>query len=253
MKREHYRLNKDIFVERSRLKHGDKYDYSESDYVNQRTRVKIICPIHGEFWQTPKNHMKGQGCDECGKEYAREWRKHQFQHFIDESKKRFGDVYLFPNIENEYENSHSVITFECKLCGNTFQKIACDHLTSPYGGCSHYEKLTSKLENEVESELIERNIDFVKQKKFKETGMLEMDFYLPGHNVIIECQGIQHFYPVERFGGDKEFKRILERDEKKREFCKDKCIKLLYYSNLGIEYPYQVFENKEELLKEIVK
>ena len=48
--------------------------------------------------------MKGQGCPECGKKYASEWRKGNYNSFILESKKRFGDTYSFPNIKNEYEN-----------------------------------------------------------------------------------------------------------------------------------------------------
>jgi len=59
------RLGKDVFVERSKKKHGDKYDYSLAEYKNNRTKVKIICPVHGLFYQTPDNHMKGVGCPGC--------------------------------------------------------------------------------------------------------------------------------------------------------------------------------------------
>lgn len=45
--------------------HGDKYDYSKMDYINTRTKICIICPEHGEFWQTPQKHMSGQGCPKC--------------------------------------------------------------------------------------------------------------------------------------------------------------------------------------------
>ena len=137
MKRESYRLNKDIFIQRSNNVHGGKYDYSKVLYKNHRTKVTIICPIHGEFTQTPKNHMKGQGCPECGKKYAQEWQKGNYDALIQSSKERFGDKYDFPNIENEYVNSHSVITILCNTCGSMFQKIACDHITSPNGGCRH--------------------------------------------------------------------------------------------------------------------
>lgn len=251
MKRKQYRLTQEIFEERSNVIHNWKYDYSIAKYKNQREDVEIICPIHGKFKQTPKRHMNGQGCPECGMEYARVWRKNDWTHFIEESNKRFNNSYVFPNIENEYENSHSKITLKCKICGNEFSKIACDHLTSPHGGCSHYEKSTSKLEDEVEKELINNDIEFVRQKKFKEMGALELDFYLPKYNTAIECQGRQHFVSVDRFGGDDGLEKTLKRDALKRKFCEENGIKLLYYGNLGIEYPYFVFENKEELLKEI--
>lgn len=45
--------------------HGDKYDYSQAVYINAKTKIKIICPVHGGFWQTPSNHMKHGGCYEC--------------------------------------------------------------------------------------------------------------------------------------------------------------------------------------------
>lgn len=48
--------------------HGDKYDYSKIIYTNMKTKVTIICPIHGEFQQTPKDHIhKKLGCPKCGK------------------------------------------------------------------------------------------------------------------------------------------------------------------------------------------
>lgn len=56
------------FIERAKEVHGDKYDYSEVDYKNQRTDVEIICPIHGKFQQSPQHHMNGSGCPKCGRE-----------------------------------------------------------------------------------------------------------------------------------------------------------------------------------------
>jgi len=53
------------FVEKSKLIHGDKYDYSKVEYVNTKTEVCIICPKHGEFWQKPENHLSGNGCPNC--------------------------------------------------------------------------------------------------------------------------------------------------------------------------------------------
>ena len=251
MNREQYRLTKEIFVERSNKIHNNKYDYSESNYKNQREPIDIICPIHGKFKQTPKRHMIGQGCPKCGAEYAKMWRKNDWEHFIEESKKRFGECYDFPNIKNEYENSHSKITFKCKVCGNEFIKIACDHLTSPNGGCSHYEKLPSKLENEIEQFLVEKGIDYIRQKKFNWLGQLEVDFFIPNNNIAIECQGRQHFEEVDWFGGCEGLYKTIKRDKLKKKLCEQNDVKVLYYSNLGINYPYKVFEDKEELLKEI--
>ena len=48
----------------------DQYDYSLVRYVNNHTKVKIICPIHGVFEQTPDSHLQGAGCPRCGREHA---------------------------------------------------------------------------------------------------------------------------------------------------------------------------------------
>lgn len=55
--REKFSSNKEEFVKKARNVHGDKYDYSKVVYVNAKTNVKIICPIHGEFLQTPDKHL----------------------------------------------------------------------------------------------------------------------------------------------------------------------------------------------------
>lgn len=57
--------NNDWFIEKAKEIHGNKYDYSKVEYVNNSTKVCITCPEHGEFWQTPSNHLKGNGCPKC--------------------------------------------------------------------------------------------------------------------------------------------------------------------------------------------
>jgi hypothetical protein len=54
------------FIEKSNIVHDNKYDYSESDYVNSYTKVKIICPKHGIFFQAPQDHIHSKsGCPSC--------------------------------------------------------------------------------------------------------------------------------------------------------------------------------------------
>lgn len=59
------RLTQDEFVAKARESHGDKYDYSKVEYKNNKTKVCIICPTHGEFWQTPNRHLSDDGCPLC--------------------------------------------------------------------------------------------------------------------------------------------------------------------------------------------
>ena len=71
--------------------------------------------------------------------------KNRINIFLNNSKNKFGDKYEFPFIENEYVTSHSKITIKCKDCGNIFNKIALDHLTSSNGGCKNC-RLIAKTE-----------------------------------------------------------------------------------------------------------
>lgn len=55
------KVSVDQFIQKAREVHGDKYDYSKANYVDGRTKVTIICPVHGEFQQIPQAHLKGHG------------------------------------------------------------------------------------------------------------------------------------------------------------------------------------------------
>ena len=59
------KLTTQVFIERARKVHGDKYDYSKVVYKGYHEKVCIICPIHGEFWQMAQDHLKGHGCSKC--------------------------------------------------------------------------------------------------------------------------------------------------------------------------------------------
>lgn len=59
------RLGLNAFLKKSVEVHGNKYDYSKVNYINNSTKVCINCPIHGEFWQVPASHLSGVGCPLC--------------------------------------------------------------------------------------------------------------------------------------------------------------------------------------------
>lgn len=62
---EFMRKSFDDFLKDAKYVHGEKYDYSKVDYVDIQTKICIICPEHGEFWQTPASHIQGSGCPAC--------------------------------------------------------------------------------------------------------------------------------------------------------------------------------------------
>ena len=84
-------ITKDEFIERAKQIYGDKYDYSKVEYVNNKTKITIICPKHGEFKQTPSEHLRGFGCPICKSSHLerdiRELLKES--HIVFEEQKRF--------------------------------------------------------------------------------------------------------------------------------------------------------------------
>jgi len=106
-----YALTKEEFIQKAREVHGDKYDYSKVEYVNQLSKVCIICPDHGEFWQTPGNHLNGTCCPKCQKDIIAKKRTKSTEQFIEEAKKVYGDIYDYSEVK--YVNCNTKV---CVIC-----------------------------------------------------------------------------------------------------------------------------------------
>ena len=104
---------KEEFIKEAKKKHKGKYDYSKVDYVNNRTKVCIICPKpeHGEFWQAPSNHTQGQGCPYCGVEKKRESQTSTKEKFIKKSHDIHGDKYDYSKVN--YVNCDTKVCIIC--------------------------------------------------------------------------------------------------------------------------------------------
>ena len=96
------------FIKKARQIHGDRYDYSKVEYVNANTKVCIICPEHGEFWQTPSNHLTGYKCKKCGIEEGKNKRSLTTEEFIKRSKEIYDAKFTYE--KTKYINNH---TFLC--------------------------------------------------------------------------------------------------------------------------------------------
>lgn len=109
------------------------------------------------------------------------------------------------------------------------------------------------METDIRNLLIENNIEFEEQKRFSWLGLQSLDFYLPKQRIAIECQGRQHFEPINFFGGEESLKAEYKRDKLKNDLCLDNGVKLIYYANYKYNFPYEVLTNKNKLLKSIIK
>lgn len=79
------RLTNEEFIEKARKVHSNKYDYSKVNYINTATKVCITCPEHGDFWQTPNNHLFGAGCPACPQSNM----EGEIRHFLEKNEIKF--------------------------------------------------------------------------------------------------------------------------------------------------------------------
>ena len=110
------------FINKAKQVHGDKYDYSHVVYVNSKTKVCIICPQHGEFLQSPKKHLSGQGCSKCGRARLSQLFSQGKDKFIERAKAIHGDFYDYSEVV--YVNTHTHVKIICPLHGVFLQEPA---------------------------------------------------------------------------------------------------------------------------------
>jgi len=96
------------FINKARKKHGDKYNYSRSNYITNNIKIIIICKKHGEFEQRPANHLNGQRCPKCNLEK----RTKTTQEFIKKAKQIHGNKYDYSKVK--YKNDKIKVIIICK-------------------------------------------------------------------------------------------------------------------------------------------
>lgn len=148
-RKEKIRMSKEEFLLRARELYGWKYDYSKVEYKGYNEKVCIICPKHGEFWQTPHSHLTGRSCRKCAIERNVKRTSLTTEVFIEKAKKVHGDKYDYSKVE--YKNIMSKVIIICPKHGE-FLERAEDHINGH--GCSKCSE--SRLEKEI-SKMLEEN------------------------------------------------------------------------------------------------
>lgn len=105
--------------------HGDKYDYSNVNYVNSMTKVIIGCPEHGDFEQTPSKHKGGQGCKKCGHKTTGNKKRKSNHIFIKEAHEKHGDKYDYSKVV--YKNTNEKVIIGCPKHGD-FEQLPISHI-----------------------------------------------------------------------------------------------------------------------------
>lgn len=213
---------------------GNKFSFSESNYINYNTKVKVLCKeCNSYFYITPNNLFNNIGCPECAHKNM------NTEKFIQKAKEIHGELYDYSKAI--YIKARQPIEIICKKHGS-FCQTPDNHLNKKCGCplCKKY-----KGEEYISYLLKKSNIQFERNKKFndlKDKTFLSFDFYLPSLNILIEYNGKQHYEFCPNFHKDlHDFYKQKHHDWLKRKYCKKNNITLIVIS-------YKDFNNINSLL-----
>lgn len=229
----------------------------------KRINVKVKCNKCGNIWKTDYYGFMRCKCKVCQNNLnavkkIEQTKLKYYDKIIELCKQRNYEFLGFSNNNDEdceWYGASTYLKLKCNKCGNIWNTCTCYNFVHHLRGCPKCNQ--SHLELCIEEFLKRENIDFVPQKRFDWLGYLSLDFYLPKYNVGIECQGKQHFrkggWVTNKDVAKKNYEKSVERDVRKLKLCKENNVKLLYFSNLHIDYPYEVIEDEGELLQKILE
>ena len=230
-----------LFLKNSISVHRGVYNYSKFVYDNSKTKGIIVCAEHGEFLQSPNNHLRGQRCPKCvcnRKVFGK-------NEFVVQSNRIHGEIYDYSKFV--YVDSHTKGIIICKKHGEFYQ-IPNKHLNNR--GCPKCK--LPKGEIAIERWLSDNHIKYEQQKTFDNctnpnTGRkLKFDFFVRPQNLLIEFDGPQHFRVGKigkHFMSMSDFKILNHRDRIKNKFAKSNHIEI-------IRIPYTKFGRIREILNQ---
>jgi len=242
------------FIKKARKIHGDYFDYSKVVYKNNSTKITITCPVHGDIRILPDNHISRQsGCRKCLDVANASRQRMSLDEFVRRAREMHGSQFDYSDIN--YKNRDTKITIICKDHGPVTVHPR-SHLSGNNGCPNCFEK--SKAENVLFEFLYNRFSDYNTIfrntrpiKNIQGTSRLELDIIFVEAACAIEYNGDQHYNKDSYFNKIGTSKTsIFDRDEYKRQWCKERNIKL-------IEIPYWEFsmshtkQQRDEYLEDL--
>lgn len=170
---------KEKFLKKCKKAHGNTYDYSETKYEKEATKVKIICKKHGTFYQTPHAHFRGAGCQKCGIEFNVDLHTLTQKEFLKKVRAVHKNTYDYS--ETVYEKARLKVCIICKKHGKFYQ-TANSHMNGK--GCCKCTGSISKPEIEF--------LDLLKipsKNRQSRIGRFRVDGLVPRKNTIYEFLG----------------------------------------------------------------
>ena len=171
----HY-MNTEYFKEKSTTIHKGKYNYDKVEYKDQRSKVIITCPIHGDFLQSPQDHLQGNGCQKCKSD-------------VYKNKEIFNNDMFFMNKSEAYNKWRQMI----KRCGNHKYPTYIDcTICNEWHTFSNYEKWHN--EHYIDGYSLDKDI-LVKHNKIYSPNTC---CFVPKeiNNLLIKCQNMRGKYPI---------------------------------------------------------
>ena len=206
--------SKDEFVEQSIKIWGDRFDYTDSEYINSNSKIRFYDRVNNRYVeQIASLHIRGFDVKKIDNDI-----------FILESKLIYDDLYLYDKCQ--YINKSNKVTITCSLHGD-FDVNPFNHLNNGYG-CPKC--IYTKIQKKISKYLYKKEISYYRQHKFhdcKNIFQLPFDFYLPKYRTAIEFDGKQHYEPMEFFGGSEAYNRLKVNDKIKSDYCEENFIDLI--------------------------
>lgn len=235
-------MNNEEFLRRVSESNNGRYEVL-SEFVNWRSKIKVVCTICGKEGNPRVDKLlKGRSCPKCNSlSYSKKYTKTTAQYKLDVNEKGLGDYELI----SEYSGVNSPISILHKTCGNPFP-------TTPFQfnrgrRCPFCKE--SKGEVFVSKFLEKNGIPYTREATNKAIPKLphrmSYDFLLHENRVLIEYQGIQHYKPVDVFGGQESYERQQENDAVKRKFAKDNG-----YHLIEVPYTENTFDKVSKFLQD---
>lgn len=213
---ERRRMDSSSFIEKAKSVHGDRYDYSLTEYTSSREKVLIRCNEHGAFSQTPDSHLQGSGCPKCGMVRS----TMGSEGFAKRAKLVHGDAYDYSMVD--YIQPHLDVRIICPDHGE-FLQTPSNHLSGKGCGACGFEKCRTVGPSRKEQELAGVIESFGITIEQSRRGLLgdgrEIDIYLPDFKIGIEFNGL--YWHSDAFKGQ-------EYHQKKSIDAMDRGIKLIH-------------------------
>jgi hypothetical protein len=170
---------KEQFIKDARDIHGDKYNYDKSVYVNDSSKIKIDCPLHGEFTQTVNHHLNGQGCPKCRWDSFRNTNMYKHSSsFPGRASITHNNFYDYSKVN--YINARKLVEIICPKHGSFFQSPS-NHLSGK--GCPVC--VQSQGEKKIESYLLVKDLDSKDKRNLMIVGINYLYLSIFGLNHLI--------------------------------------------------------------------